>query len=230
MDLTDLRDFSRRFANTNSTKFSDTDVDASINSFLDEFSADIINAMDGWDVFGEVATTDIVADQQEYCFPTNTIWVKRVEVTYDGTNWNKLTFFDINERNDATDSTSISSDFSSSAPFGDIHDESVFLYPVPSSSVTGGMKLWYIKLPDQLTNTTDTPGFIRIFHKLLAYGAAKDHLEQFINESGNTERLIQCEKNINRLVSKMKMIYNKHNQDRDYVARAAYVDYDYGNN
>jgi len=228
MQLSEIRSFARRFANTNSTKYSDTNIDASINAFLDEVAADIIGAMDEWDSFGEISTTDLIAGQQEYVTPTTSIWVKRLEMTYDGTNWYPVTWMDINERTDATDTTSIARDFHKEKPFADLHDESIFLYPIPDANVSEGLKLWHINLPTQLVETTDSPGFIRIFHKLLAYGAAKDFLEQYINEEGNVNRLQQCEKNIAIMISKMKNIYNKHNQDRDYIVSSSYVDYDYG--
>lgn len=229
MTLAELRTFARRFANTNSTKYSDANLDASINAFLDEVGSDILTAMDGWDMFGERSTTDLISGQQEYAVPEDAVWVKRLEITYDGSTWFPVTWFDINERADAMDDTTVLQDFTKQKPYADLLENSIFLYPKPDANVTAGLKLWYIKLPTPLIETTDSPGFVRIFHKMLAYGASKDFLEQYINEPGNAERLRQCEKNIAILISKMKNIYNKHNQDRAYIVEGAFVDYEYGN-
>jgi hypothetical protein len=229
MILSEIRDFARRFANTNATKYTDEKLDASINAFLDEISADIITAMDGWDSFGEISTTDLIEGQQEYVTPENAIWVKRLEISYDGTQWNNVSFMDVNERSGTNDAVSIARDFTPQTPFADLHEESLFLYPIPTQAVAGGLKLWYIKLPTPLTDALDKPGFIRIFHKMLSYGASKDFLEQYINEPGNPERLRQCEKNIAMAIEKMKKIYNKHNQDRSYVVDGSYIDWEYGN-
>lgn len=227
MTLTEIRTLARRLANTNSTKYSDTNLDASVNAFLDEVSVDIVNAMDGWDVFSEISTTPLVEGQQEYILPEDCVWVKRAEITYDGSSWDKITWVDVNEIGRATDSTSIANNFSKDEPKADLHDNSLFMYPIPDQDVSEGLKLWYVKLPTQLEDTDDAPGFIRSFHKLLAYGAAKDYLEQYVTEEGNVNRLSQTDRNIIALTSKMKKIYNMHNKDRDYVVAPAYVDYGY---
>lgn len=223
-----LRNFGRRFSNTDSTTYTDADMDASLNVYYDLFVNEILESMDGWDFQGEVATAALVTDQQEYSFPTDIMKIKRVEVTYDGTNWYNVAFMDINERGAATDTTSISNDFSESKPYADLHDNSLFLYPIPGSGSAAGLKIWYEKLPTALSAATDEPVIARQFQTGLAYGAAKDYLETNGDIPGNDIRLVQAQKNLGIIISNMKQFYNKRNQDRDIVALPIFEDYGYG--
>jgi hypothetical protein len=225
---TGIRNFARRFSNSNTANYSNADLDASVNAYYDLFVGEILKSMDDWDFQGEVATASLVANQQEYVFPSDILRIKRIEVTYDGTNWKYIDRFDINDRTEATDTTSIANDFTSNEPKADIHDNSIFLYPIPSSNVTNGLKIWYEKNPTVLTNATDEPVFARPYHIGLAYGAAKDWLEQYPSKE-NVTRLTTATTNLEKTIARMKEFYQKKNQDRDYIVTPGYVEYDYGN-
>jgi hypothetical protein len=225
-----IRNFARRFSNTNSTTYSDADLNASINAYYDLFTTEILQSMDDWDFQGEYATTDTVANQQEYAFPAELLKIKDVEITYDGSTWYKAAFMDINERSNPNDTTSVANDFSESSPYVDFMDNSLFLYPVPTSAVTAGLKIYYEKLPTAMSADSDTPTLARPFHIGLAYGGAKDWLEQHIDMANNVARLNVANDNLNKTIKAMKDFYNKHIQDRDYVVLTPYVDYEYGNN
>lgn len=222
-----IRNFGRRFSKSDSTSYPDIDIDASINRYYDIFVTEIIEAMDGWDFQGEVATTDLVEDQQEYVFPSDILKIKRIEVTFDGTTWENVQFMDINERGRATDTTSIGNDFSTSEPYADTHDSSLFLYPIPSAAVSGGLKIWYEKLPTQLSAATDEPKIARPFHVGLAYGAAKDYLEENVEMEGNDVRLSRAISNMEDVMRKMRALYRSRVQDRHYIVGSAFVDYGY---
>ncbi len=222
-----VRNFARRFSHTDDTTYVDIDIDASINRYLDIFTTEILEAMDGWDFQGETATADLVASQTEYTFPTDILKIKRIEYTYDGTTWEKVEFFDVNERGRAMDSTSITNDFSVNEPFADLHDNSLFLYPTPTTSIVGGLKIWYEKLPTQLSGVTDEPPFSRPFHIGLAYGAAQDYLEEHVDQEGNETRLITARTNKEDVIDKMKKFYRRRVQDRPYIVKSAFRDYGY---
>ena len=224
-----LRNFTRFLTNSNTSNFSDADLDAALNSYYDVFVTDIIQAMDEWDFQAEYATTDLVTAQQEYTLPTDILKIKRVEVTFDGTTWREARPMDINEKTGANDTLSISQDFSTNSPYYDLMDESVFLYPIPTAGSTAGLKVWYEKLPTELTNATDEPNFARPFHKVLAYGAAKDFFEKYLEKGANQSKVVSMENNITRYTGKMRDFYRKRNQDRQYIVEPNIVDYDYGN-
>lgn len=225
-----LRGFTRNITNTNSTTYTDAELDASVNMYLDLFTTEILDSMDEWDFQGEIATTDLVANQQEYVFPSDILKIKRVEVSYDGTNWYEAAPMDVNERGGANDSTSIRNDFTTNKPYYDLMDNSVFLFPIPTAASTAGIKIFYEKLQTHLSADTDSPNFVRSFHKGLCYGAAKDYFEKFLGERSGFDIKLQNAKNeLEEYIMRMKSFYRRRNQDRQYIVGAVDVDYDYGN-
>lgn len=200
-----------------------------MNAYYDLFVGEILDSMDDWDFQGEVATADLVANQQEYLFPADILKIKRVEVSFDGVNWQKAEPLDINEIGHATDSTTIASHFNVSEPYFDLHDASLFLFPIPTSNVTGGLKIWYEKLITKLSAATDEPSFARPYHKGLAYGAAKDYFEKYLDVSGNPDKLVNADNQMGVYINRMKAFYRKKDQDRMYNLQTYDPGYDYGN-
>lgn len=218
-----LRNFTRRITKTNSTTYTDGDVDASLNNYYHLFVNEAIQSMDGWDFQGEIATASLVADQQEYVFPTDLLKIKRIEVTYDGTNWYKVDIMDVNEYSGTNDSTTIANEFSKSKPFADLHDNSLFLFPVPDAASTNGLKIWYEDEITELSSDTDEPVIPEAYHKGLCYGAAQDYHDR----ESDTKKSSVMEKKMEKNLFRMKDFYNRKVQDRDYVATPAFIDYDY---
>lgn len=227
MTLVELRAFARFLTNTNSTTYSDTDLDASINTYNDLFTAEILDSMDEWDFSADTATTDLIASQQEYILPTDILKIKRVEISYDGTNWYLANPMDVNETGNATDTTSIANNFSTSAPYYDLMDASMMIYPLPTAGSTAGLKIWYEKDPTKLTGTL-SPTFARPFHKGLAYGAAKDYFDKYLGTEANATKSQMADNNLEKTIQRLKAFYRKRNQDRKYTVESSYVDYGYG--
>lgn len=225
-----LRGETRYLTNTNSTNYSDADLDAALNAYYDLFSTEALDSMDDWDFQGDIATADFVANQQEYTFPSDILKIKRMEVTFDGTNWYVASPMDINERGEPTDTTSIANDFSTSEPYFDLMDNSLFIYPIPTTSVTGGIKIWYEKLVTQLSSVTDEPVIPRPFHKGLCYGAAKDYFEKYSEKTGFISKLNNANQNLENYIARMKTYYRKKNPDRAYNVESYDGGYDYGLN
>ena len=229
MTLPELRAFTRFLTNTNSVTYSDTDLDASLNTYVNIFTTDILDSMDEWDFSADTATTDLVTSQQEYILPLDILKIKRVEISYDGTTWNQANPRDVNENLEATSDTDIDSNFSTYSPFYDLMDNSIMLYPIPSAGVSAGLKIWYEKLPAVLTGT-DTPTFAQPFHKGLSFGAAKDYFDKYLNIGANSTKSQGAMTNLEQYTGKMKAFYRKRNQDRKYTIEPSFVDYGYGDN
>lgn len=225
-----LANFTRFLTNTNTTTYTANDLTANLNMWYHNVVNEILQAMDDWDFQGEFATTNLVANQQEYTLPTDILKIKRVEITYDGTNWEKVSIFDINQRGMATDSTTVNNDFNTSDPYADLMDNSLFLYPIPTANSTAGLKIWYEKEATELSSDTDEPGFAEAYHKVLCYGAAKDYFEKYSEREGSTNKRNLMQQNVNDLLERLKEHYNTKDQDRDYIIQPSYVDYDYGIN
>jgi hypothetical protein len=229
-DSSGLRNFTRFLTNTNTTTYTNADLDASLNRYYHLIVNEILQSMDDWDFQADYATTNLVASQQEYTVPTDLIKLKRVEVSYDGSNWYPCSPMDLNQRSGASDSTTINSDFSTSSPAFDLMDNSLFLYPIPTANSTGGLKMWYEKEADELSGDTDEPNFQKAYHKLLSFGAAKDWLTKYITKEGNSDKRNIISGDYKDLLESMKEFYNTKNQDRDYVILPSVTDYDYDPN
>lgn len=225
-----LRNFVRFLTNTNSTTFTDADINASINLYQSYFANEILASMDGWDFQGEIATTDMVANQQEYVFPTDILKIKRVELSYDsGANWYRAEQFDINQRRRPTNTASITRDFDTSNPYVDFMDNSLMLYPIPTAASTAGVKIWYEKSLTDLSADTDEPNFAKAYHKGLCYGSARDYFEKYLEVAGNQNKAQLMENNMEDIIEKMKAYYRMKTPDFQYTMTPMYVEYDYGN-
>lgn len=221
-----IMEFARRFSNTNSTTYPDADLKASVNQYQEQFTVHITDAMDDWDFGLDYATCDFVAGQQEYPFDTTFLKIKQVEVTYDGVTWKKVRFHDLSANSEPTDTATIGQNYNISEPYGDLLDNSIFIDPIPTATVTAGMKVWFTRTQDELVNSTDEPVFASPFHIGLAYGAAKDWLEQHITQTGAKERLAVVDDNLLATIARMKDFYKKHIQDRDYEASYNVTNYE----
>lgn len=224
-----LRNITRFLTNTDTSTYSNIDLDASLNMYQAFFANEILDAMDGWDFQGEVATTDMVALQQEYVFPNDILKIKRIELSYDGTNWYRAEQFDVNQRSKATDTASISRDFDTFNPYVDMFDNSLLLYPIPQSNSTGGIKIWYEKELTNMSDASDEPKFCRAYHKGLAYGAAKDYFEKYLEIGSNSAKATQMGANMQDYIARMKAYYRMKTPDFKYNMTQLYTNYDYGN-
>ena len=166
----------RWWTETNTTSYPTADITRNLNKWYQEISADVLLSMDEWDVQGEIATASLVANQEEYTWPSDLLRIKRIEVTYDGTNWYRVHPIDIQEPevSIATDAN-INEEFSTNDPRYDTHDNSIFLFPVPTANSTNGLKIWYEKEVAELSSNSDEPNLAEPFHRLLSIGASYDY-------------------------------------------------------
>jgi hypothetical protein len=223
-----LRGETRYQTNTDTTSYSNADIDAALNAYYDIFCTEILESMDEWDFQGEIATASFVANQQEYTFPSDILKIKRIEVSYDGTTYYEARPEDVNETENVSSSVAvINGDYDQSKPRYDLMDNSLFIKPVPTTA-TGGMKIWYEKLVTQLSDDTDEPTIARPFHKGISYGASKDFFEKYSEKEGYITKLNNANQNMENYISRMKAFYRKKNQDRAYTIDVEDSGYDYG--
>lgn len=202
-----------------------------INSWYHRVVTMILRAQDEWD-FDDVnhtdfpiLTTDLVASQQDYSIPASekVLKIKRLEVSYDGTNWYKAEPIDVNEIGTATDTTTIANNFVKTKPYYDLQNGSLFLYPIPDSNVTGGLKIWWTREIDEFTtaDTTQEPGIDEPFHRMLSIGAAYDYaIKKGLQVSDRLKaELIEYEQRITQY-------YGSKQNDRQMNLKPAYVDYE----
>lgn len=185
MTLSDITNKISFLTGANTTNYTNADRLININTWYNKFHSIILSSQDDWDFHDKnkttypFLTTNLIASQQDYQLPTTILKIKRVEAKLDGTNWDKFTKFDINQTANPTDSTSVSNNFDATDPYYDVDSGSLFLYPIPTANVTGGLKVWIHETVTEFTSSdltagTAVPGFDVLFHEYLAYGPSYD--------------------------------------------------------
>jgi len=187
----------------------------------------ILASQDEWDFDDSnqtdfpILTADTVASQQDYSLPTS-LKIKRLEITYDGTNWVRANPLDINEVSDPTDTTSIANNFDQGKPFYDLQGQSLFLYPIPDTSVTGGLKIWISRDISEFasTDTTKEPGFDAAFHPMVSLLASAEW--GLAKGKANAGSLLQL---AGDMELRLKQYYGSKQKDRNIVLKPNSIDY-----
>lgn len=122
------------------------------------------------------ATTDLVADQQDYQIPSYAQKIDRLEVMDDAGDWQKVIPFDKGMTKEALEE--IYSD-TGLPEYYDMVGNSITLYPTPDAdtcTLTNGLKLYFSREMDEfaVTDTTKEPGFLPDFHRMISLNAALD--------------------------------------------------------
>lgn len=137
-----------------------------------------MRANGGWDVDDKtftdfsVSTTPTIANQRDYAFPTNLMRIKRIDVTYDGTNWYRVNPIDSAELGYGIgNDTVVDSKFSQAEPRYDVRAQSLLLYPRPTDAL-GTIRVEFDRDIDgfETSDTTKTPGIDTALHHVLVLG------------------------------------------------------------
>jgi len=126
-----------------------------------------------------IATTPLVANQRDYQFDNiSFLKLKRVDITYDGTNWVRAEAFDSAAYQDGFgNDTKVDEQFTSDAPKYDPKAFGFWLYPRATAAQVANGALARIEFSRGhteyvSTDTTKQPPIDRPFHDLIAIGAA----------------------------------------------------------
>lgn len=192
----------------------------------------ILESMDEWDFddanlanTGFFKTYNITANTQTVTLPLSDkiLKVKRVEITYDGTNWFLASPMDVNEYGGGTNQTDVNNSFSTSQPFYDIQGNYIYLYPVPTASVNNGLKVLVTREVDEFTtaDTTQEPGIDEPFHEMLAVGASRDYaLQEGLSHAGDLNAVLQDYE------ARLKRYYGSKQMDRRMTLKSTDESYD----
>lgn len=192
----------------------------------------IFQSMDEWDFDdpnhgdrGFIKTYDLVSGQEYVQLPVSDkiLKVKRAEIKLDNVTWYRAWPIDVNEFGQATSETSnIANNFEKTRPFYDLQGQYVYIYPIPDTNVTGGLKLWISREIDEFStsDTTQEPGIDEPFHEMIAIGASLDYsLAKGLSNAGNLAgKMADYE-------ARLRQYYGSKQEDRQLVLKANYVDY-----
>jgi hypothetical protein len=226
MNLESLQSQTRFITNTDTTSYSNNDINANLTRWAHLFTTEIIDAQDCWDFQGEVSTTDLVADQREYPFPTDILKIKRIEV-YLGDEWRVASWIDENEVSSVIgDETKITEKFSNDKPYVSLFDKSLFIFSGTITAKTAGIKIWYTEEVigtdaagadiTSFATATDTPNIIEAFQRGLVHGAAKDWFQKYQIKDRAQEQDAELEK----IIARMRQFYGKRSE-RSVVIKGA---------
>jgi hypothetical protein len=213
---------------TNSASYNSARILGNLNQYYNLFVNEILNAEDDWDFQGQIAYANLIANQQEYPFPTDILTVKRLEIS-DGTNWYPVDPMDINEYRTYAIGASANSNnyFESSSPKYSAFDNSLYLHPIPDTAVNSGLKLWYALDATDLSAAANSavismePAFNSSYHRGLSYGVAKD----FFQKIGDTSGAKNMENEMEKIIARMKLFYSNRLPDRQYTLKPTYNNY-----
>jgi hypothetical protein len=225
--LSTLQSQVRFLTNTDTTSYSDSDVNANLTRWAHLFTAEILDAQDCWDFQGEIAYANLVANQREYTFPTDILKIKRIDLKLDGTNWVTARWVDESEISTPISSeTDITENFSNEEPYVSLFDKSIFIFSGTITSVTAGIKIWYneeivgydSESADitSFSDSTDRPNIAEAFQRGLVYGAAKDWFDKYGEDNQSTKMDSQIEK----IIARMRQFYSKRS-DREIIFKTA---------
>ncbi len=161
-----------------------------------------------------IATTNLVSAQQDYSIASTHLSIDRVEVKDAAGNWVLLTQIDQQLKKGDQAVTLAAYQSTNGTPNEyDIIGNSVFLYPTPSYSSTGGLKLYFTRGPSLFTSGevstgTKVPGFNSLFHDLIPLHVAFDYA--VANSGQNTTSLFNI---IQTKEQQLKDYYGLRNRD-----------------
>lgn len=208
---------------------------ADVNETVYELTTDIMLLQDSFDwddpykTDYPIATTPLVASQRDYQFDSiSFLKLKRVDITYDGTNWVRAEAFDSASLNSSTglgNDSLTDEQFTSEAPKYDPKGFGFWLYPMATAAqVAAGAKarIEFSRGHTEyvFTDTTKEAPIDRPFHDLIAVGASLRNPNISDTQYGKLTRMYEAGK------GKMVQHYAQRNED-DYMTFLADFREDY---
>jgi hypothetical protein len=165
---------------TTASDWTDAELNRVINQRYHRVHSAVVSVYNDYKI--TTATTNLVANQQEYSLPSDFFKLRRVEVNYDITNINSVfqkasPLTSLEAIRSRVAETNIS-DVIFRNPMYYLTGAVLGLLPIPTSAGANALKLWYIPtLPDLTadTSTLDIPYPERYWH-IIAEGGTADAL------------------------------------------------------
>lgn len=180
---------------TNSGSYPAADMLIAINNAYERVASLIISC-DGrwqWDDSNQtdlpIATTDLVANQEDYSLSTSHLTITGVEIKDTAGNWVELLPIDQNDIKSSPSTTDFMRDAAQPVYYDKLAN-SVFLYPKPNYSQSASLKIRFQRGPAlftsaEVTTGTKQPGFSSLYHDLIplwvAYNYALDNTQPTAN-------------------------------------------------
>lgn len=233
-------------SDTTAGGFANADRLIGINNYYNRVLTSILQSQDEWEFDDKtitssypIASRNLVANQGDYKFSTAS-WaltapeggadlsnstispfkLRRVEVTYDGSNWYKAEPMQRGQTSNDSTQTSINNLFQTTKPFYTLEYDSIWLRPIPIANITKGLKVWFDRQVTEftlsdLTTGTKSPGFDANFHQILAYGPAYEFA--IANGKSNLDEL---KRELEQNMAELKQYYGNKDVDRVWMLKS----------
>jgi hypothetical protein len=180
MTFTQILAEARRLVKADSTSFTTADITVSANNAQDRVVA-LIREAEGrwqWDDGNQtdlpIATTPLVANQQDYTLDLTHLELERLERKDSDGYWAQLMPIDPADLYQQSETSFL---MTAGVPaYYDKVGSTVKLYPKPDYSQDASLKAYYKRGPEYflVSDTTKAPGFASLFHRILPLYAAYD--------------------------------------------------------
>lgn len=238
MTLGDIATKARTLTNTDTSSYTDANLLIDINIWYAKVGDIIYSSQDASDFDDQrrtdypVQTTPMIANQRDYTFGVSekVLKYKRVDVTYDGTNWYRAIPLDDGAIDFGLGSdTQTDINFIRQAPRYDVKYGAVWLYPMPTAAdVSAGGTIraeWERGLSpfttsdytSVLTDSTVVPGFDDPYHPILAYGAAFEQAS-----SRQLPQLQEIQPQLQDWEARMRLAYGRKDLDMQLSVQSQY--------
>lgn len=174
MTLTILRADARFLAtgnSSNSTDFSDTDLDRLLNQYYHKAGNIAMQYGGDWQPFGEITTIDMEAGQREYLLTDTDVNLRRIQKV-----WIKIdgTYVPATKRDVSNFQTLDETTYTVYPPEYDLLEDSIFIYTSDSSipTVAAGIRIYCQTDITELSSAGDIPQLPDVLQKYLSLGAA----------------------------------------------------------
>lgn len=156
MTQAQFAEYIRKKTKTNSTTLPDAEILLYANIIKDDLAKEVNKANE--DYFGIRIVRDLVAGKRNYLFPSYVMGkIKYLQAKLDGTNPKRLNEFDINTYERPTNESKILANWAGQEPTFDIFGGEIVIYSDSTIiEVTGGLELWAIIYPADLTSLAGT--------------------------------------------------------------------------
>lgn len=243
--LGDIANKARALTHSDTTQYTAVNLVIDINIWYQKVVSAILESQDDSDFDDQrntnypVVTTPLIAGQRDYSIPVSetVLKIKRVDITYDGTNWYRATPFDNGVPGwGFGNPTNEDSNFIKQAPQYDVQYNSLFIYPLAvAADVSAGGSIrveWERNIvpfsaSDYTTDPNDStviPGFDPVFHHFLSYGAAYEYAN-----ANNLPQLQNIKTDVADWENRLRIAYGHKDLDTQMYLRPAYDNFgDYG--
>lgn len=184
MTITNLIDKVYLYTKTNSSSLPTASMLLYLNNAYERVTS-LVMKNDGvwqWDDNNQtdlpIATTGLVANQQDYTLTTDHLAITRVEIKDETANWRELRPIDYA----VVDGVAMTEFYETAGDpiYYDKIGASIFLYPKPDYTQAASLKLYFQRGPVLFTSAdvstgTKVPGFNSLYHNLIALWASYDY-------------------------------------------------------